>query len=85
MGVSGDKETIEKKGKIVMNENERVAMIEHCRWSDEVICPCPWVLEVAWLKTKNIHYVAHDDLPYGSVGENDIYKEIKDAGMFKAT
>ena len=68
-----------------MNENERVAMIEHCRWSDEVICPCPWVLEVAWLKTKNIHYVAHDDLPYGSVGENDIYKEIKDAGMFKAT
>lgn len=68
VGVSGDKETIEKKGKIVMNEKERCEILEHCKWVDEVLCPCPWVLDVNFLKEKGIHYVAHDDLPYGSVG-----------------
>jgi choline-phosphate cytidylyltransferase len=85
VGVSGDKETIEKKGKIVMNQDERVEIIKHCKWVDEVICPCPWVLDVSFLKKNNIDYVAHDDLPYGSVGQKDIYAEIKAAGMFKAT
>jgi choline-phosphate cytidylyltransferase len=85
VGVSGDKETTEKKGKIVMNETERCEILEHCKWVDEIICPCPWVLDVDFLKKKNIHYVAHDDLPYGSVGQSDIYYEIKKAGMFRAT
>ena len=68
VGVSGDQETIEKKGKIVMNEVERTEIIKHCKWVDEVLCPCPWVLTVGFLKEKGIHYVAHDDLPYGSAG-----------------
>lgn len=85
VGVSGDKETIEKKGKIVMNERERSEILLHCRWVDEVICPCPWIITLDFLKKHNIHYVAHDDIPYGSVGVEDIYKEIKEAGKFKAT
>ena len=85
VGVSPDQETIEKKGKIVMNEFERVEVIKHCKWVDEVICPCPWVLKIDWLKSHNIHYVAHDDLPYISVGLGDIYFDIKKAGMFRAT
>jgi choline-phosphate cytidylyltransferase len=85
VGVSGDKETIEKKGKIVMNEKERCEILEHCKWVDEVICPCPWIINVDFCKKNNIHYVAHDDLPYGSVGQEDIYAEIKRQGMFKAT
>ena len=44
VGVSADQETIEKKGKIVMNEIERVEVIKHCKWVDEVMCPCPWVI-----------------------------------------
>jgi len=57
----------------------------HCKWVDEVIMPCPWVIGIPFLLKHNIHYVAHDDLPYGSVGQDDIYAEIKRAGMFKAT
>ena len=38
-----------------------------------------------FLKSKNIHYVAHDDLPYGSVGQSDIYYDVKKQGMFRAT
>ena len=68
VGVSGDEETIRKKGKIVMTEKERCDILIHCRWVDEIICPCPWVLDVEYLEEKNIDYVAHDDLPYGSVG-----------------
>ena len=85
VGVSGDKETIEKKGKIVMNEKERCEILEHCKWVDEVLCPCPWILTVPFLKEKGIHYVAHDDLPYGSVGQQDIYFEVKKNLMFRAT
>jgi choline-phosphate cytidylyltransferase len=57
----------------------------HCKWVDEVIMPCPWVLTLDFLDKHNIDYVAHDDIPYGSAGQDDIYKAIKDAGRFKAT
>jgi len=32
-----------------------------------------------------IDFVAHDDLPYGAAGSEDIYKPLKDKGMFCAT
>lgn len=85
VGVSGDEETIQKKGKIVMNEHERTEILKHCKWVDEVICPCPWVITLGFLEKNDIHYVAHDDAPYGSAGQDDIYKAIKEAGKFKAT
>ena len=85
MGVSGDEETIAKKGKIVMNQKERCDILEHCRWVDEIICPCPWVITLDFLEKHDIDYVAHDDAPYGSVGANDIYAEIKKAGKFMPT
>ena len=85
MGVSGDEETIRKKGKIVFTEDERSSILLHCKWVDDLIMPCPWVIDIPFLLKHNIHYVAHDDLPYGSVGQEDIYAEIKRAGMFKAT
>lgn len=77
VGVSGDKETIEKKGKIVMDENERSEILKHCKWVDEVIMPCPWVITVDFLRKHNIHYVAHDAIPYTGEGQEDIYTEVK--------
>ncbi len=77
VGVSGDKETIEKKGKIVMNEIERSEILMHCKWVDEVIMPCPWVLTVDFLRKHGIHYVAHDAIPYTGEGVEDIYSEVK--------
>ena len=68
VGVSGDEETIRKKGKIVMSQQERCDILRHCKWVDEIICPCPWVISLDFLNKNNIDYVAHDDLPYGSVG-----------------
>ena len=85
VGVSGEKETIEKKGKIVMNEIERSEILMHCKWVDEVIMPCPWIVTVDFLRKHNIHYVAHDAIPYTGEGVEDIYSEVKRLGMFKET
>jgi len=68
-----------------MTEKERCDILRHCKWVDDVICPCPWVLTVDFLKENGIHYVAHDDLPYGSVGQSDIYYDVKKELMFRAT
>lgn len=68
-----------------MNEKERVDIIKHCKWVDEVICPCPWIITLDFLEEHNIDFVAHDDAPYGSAGQDDIYKDIKKAGKFAAT
>lgn len=84
-GVSGDEETIRFKGKVVMNEFERTRSVEWCKFVDEVICPGPWVLSLEFLEEHDIDFVAHDDLPYGSNGSDDIYAKIKEAGRFKAT
>uniref|UniRef100_A0A8C7AMC9 choline-phosphate cytidylyltransferase n=1 Tax=Neovison vison TaxID=452646 RepID=A0A8C7AMC9_NEOVI len=32
-----------------------------------------------------IDFVAHDDIPYSSAGSDDVYKHIKEAGMFAPT
>lgn len=85
VGVSGDEETIRNKGKIVFNQQERVEIIKHCKWVDEIICPCPWVIDLDFIRKHRIHYVAHDDAPYPSATGEDAYGHLKKAGLFKAT
>jgi len=85
VGVAGDAETIKHKGVVVMNEKERALCVKHCKWADEVICPCPWIITQEFMDKHRIDYVAHDDIPYGSVGEDDIYTFVKKQGKFLAT
>ncbi|XP_078523121.1 choline-phosphate cytidylyltransferase A-like [Lissotriton helveticus] len=37
------------------------------------------------LSRLQIDFVAHDDIPYSSAGSDDVYKHIKEAGMFAPT
>jgi len=85
VGVSGDEETIRLKGQTVMNEQERTESIEFCRYVDEVICPCPWIITQPFIDEQNIDYVAHDGLPYISDNKPDIYDFVKKQGRFIAT
>ena len=55
--------------------------VRHCRYVDEVVADAPWTLDDDFLTSHKIDFVAHDDLPYGAGGEEDIYKWIKDKGM----
>ncbi|GAB7356327.1 hypothetical protein MBLNU459_g7120t1 [Dothideomycetes sp. NU459] len=85
VGVTGDKETHRRKGLTVLSGKERAETVRHCKWVDEVIEDCPWIVDVEFLEKHEIDYVAHDDIPYGADEGDDIYKPVKEKGMFLVT
>ncbi|KAF3008055.1 hypothetical protein E8E14_006709 [Neopestalotiopsis sp. 37M] len=85
VGVTGDEETHRRKGLTVLSGMERAETVRHCKWVDEVIENCPWVVTPEFLEEHKIDYVAHDDIPYGADEGDDIYKPIKEAGKFLVT
>ncbi|KAH8859426.1 Choline-phosphate cytidylyltransferase A [Schistosoma japonicum] len=85
VGVSNDADVHNYKGRTVMNEKERYEAIRHCRYVDEVINDAPWSITDDFLQKHKIDFVAHDDIPYASPDSEDVYKPLKDAGMFLTT
>ncbi|KAJ5353349.1 hypothetical protein N7452_002323 [Penicillium brevicompactum] len=85
VGVTGDEETHLRKGLTVLSGAERAETIRHCKWVDEVIPCCPWIVTPEFLSEHQIDYVAHDDLPYGAAEGDDIYAPIKQQGKFLVT
>ncbi|XP_030630303.1 choline-phosphate cytidylyltransferase A isoform X2 [Chanos chanos] len=85
VGVCSDELTHKFKGFTVMNEDERYDAVSHCRYVDEVVRNAPWTLTPEFLAKHRIDFVAHDDIPYSSAGSDDVYKHIKEAGMFAPT
>jgi cytidyltransferase-like protein len=77
VGVCNDDLTHSKKGKTVMDEAERYESVRHCRYVDEVVTDAPWVLDDEFLTQNKIDFVAHDEIPYGAEGSDDIYQHIK--------
>jgi choline-phosphate cytidylyltransferase len=85
VGVTGDTETHKRKGLTVLSARERAESVRHCKWVDEVVEDCPWIVTTDFLEKHAIDYVAHDDLPYGADEGDDIYGPIKERGMFLVT
>ncbi|XP_059358401.1 choline-phosphate cytidylyltransferase A [Carassius carassius] len=85
VGVCSDDLTHKLKGFTVMNEDERYDAVSHCRYVDEVVRNAPWTLTPEFLTKHRIDFVAHDDIPYSSADSDDVYKDIKEAGMFAPT
>ncbi|KAL8711323.1 MAG: hypothetical protein Q9220_004220 [cf. Caloplaca sp. 1 TL-2023] len=85
VGVTGDSETHKRKGLTVLTGAERTETVRHCKWVDEVIPNCPWIVTPDFLEEHKIDYVAHDDLPYGADEGDDIYAPIKKQGKFLVT
>nr|XP_054771428.1 choline-phosphate cytidylyltransferase A-like isoform X1 [Lytechinus pictus] len=85
VGVCNDELTHRNKGNTVMNEWERYEAVRHNRYVDEIIRDAPWTLTADFLEKHKIDFVAHDDVPYGASGTEDVYKDIKAAGKFVAT
>ncbi|CAD1811524.1 Cytidylyltransferase family protein [Candida parapsilosis] len=84
-GIPSDVETHKRKGLTVLTDKQRCETLKQCKWVDEVIPNAPWCVTPQFLKEHKIDYVAHDDLPYASTDSDDIYKPIKEAGMFLTT
>lgn len=85
VSVCNDDLTHTKKGRTVMNENERYEAVRNCRYVDEVVRDAPWQVDEEYMKKHKIDFIAHDDIPYGSDDSNDIYALWKAKGMFVAT
>ena len=85
VGVTGDAETHKRKGLTVLTGAERAETVRHCKWVDEVLPNCPWIVTPEFLAEHKIDYVAHDDLPYGADEGDDIYAPIKKEGKFLVT
>ncbi|KAL1891561.1 choline-phosphate cytidylyltransferase [Ceratocystis pirilliformis] len=85
VGVTGDEETHKRKGLTVLSGRERAETVRHCRWVDDVVENCPWIVTPEFLEEHKIDYVAHDDIPYGADEGDDIYRPIKEAGKFLVT
>ncbi|OBT50087.1 hypothetical protein VE04_08969, partial [Pseudogymnoascus sp. 24MN13] len=75
----------ERKGLTVLSGQERAETVRHCKWVDEVIDNCPWIVTPAFLEEHQIDYVAHDDLPYGADEGDDIDMPIEEASEFFVT
>ncbi|KAK3316692.1 hypothetical protein B0H66DRAFT_604967 [Apodospora peruviana] len=85
VGVTGDEDTHKRKGLTVLSGKERAETVRHCKWVDEVVENCPWIVTPEFLESHQIDYVAHDDIPYGADEGDDIYAPIKAAGKFLVT
>ncbi|KAH8378660.1 hypothetical protein KR009_000534 [Drosophila setifemur] len=85
VGVCNDELTLRMKGRTVMNGYERYEAVRHCRYVDEIVPNAPWSLSDEFLSEHKIDFVAHDDIPYGAGGVNDIYAPLKARGMFVVT
>ncbi|XP_068220503.1 choline-phosphate cytidylyltransferase A-like isoform X3 [Palaemon carinicauda] len=85
VGVCSDALTHSRKGRTVMSEDERYEAVRHCRYVDEVVPDAPWTLEDEFLDYHKIDFVAHDDIPYTTGSETDVYAHIKARGMFVVT
>ena len=85
VGCCNDALTHERKGETVMDEDERYEAIRHCRYVDEVVRDAPWQVTDEYLTKHKIDFVAHDELPYTTGSAEDVYKDLKDKGMFVAT
>lgn len=85
VGVVNDELTNRYKGPTVVPEAWRYDRVRHCRYVDEVIRDAPWVIDQDFLIKNKIDFVAHDDIPYKFEGQEDVYKHIKELGMFVTT
>ncbi|XP_050433276.1 choline-phosphate cytidylyltransferase A-like isoform X2 [Adelges cooleyi] len=85
VGVCSDRVTNARKGKTVMNDEERYEALRHCRYVDEVLKDAPWEIEDQFLTDNKIDFVAHDDIPYINEEGEDVYRKLKEKDMFVGT
>lgn len=86
VGVNSDRSITECKGAPLMNDEERLAMVQSCKFVDQVIQDCPYVMNQEYLewvvKEHKIDYVVHGDDPC-IVDGKDVYATAKEAGRFQ--
>lgn len=88
VGVANDAECRRFKRPPVLTNQERVELIRHMRYVDEVVPNSSWSTTPEFCRERKIDFIAHDAQPYGPGSANnagDVYGWAKTANMFLAT
>jgi len=87
VGVNSDESIIQCKGPPLMNDQERLTMVQGCKFVDEVVPGCPYVMNEAYLnyviQKYKVDYVIHGDDPC-IVDGKDVYEAAKKAGKYQS-
>jgi len=87
VGVNDDASIKACKGTApVLDDDERLGAVKGCRWVDEIVPHCPYVMSPEYLsyvvEKYKIDYVVHGDDPC-IVDGKDVYQDAKDRGMYR--
>lgn len=86
VGVNSDKSITSCKGKPLMDDGERMTMVSACKFVDQIVPECPYIMNKEYLdhviEKYNIDYVVHGDDPCFVDGK-DVYEAAKAAGKFR--
>lgn len=86
VGVNSDSSISQCKGAPLMNDDERLTMVSACKFVDEVVPDCPYIMNREYLEwvieEYQIDYVVHGSDPC-IVDGKDVYATAKDAGKYK--
>jgi ethanolamine-phosphate cytidylyltransferase len=86
VGVNSDESITACKGAPLMNDEERLTMVSACKFVDEVVPNCPYVMSKEYLdyviEKYDVDYVVHGDDPC-IVDGRDVYAEAKLSGKFR--
>jgi len=88
VGVNDDASIKQCKGTApVLNDDERIGAVSGCRWVDEIVPHCPYVMSAEYLsmviEKYKIDYVVHGDDPC-IVDGKDVYQDAKDRGLYRS-
>lgn len=86
VGVNSDESITKCKGKPLMDDKERMTMVSSCKFVDEVLPDCPYIMNREYIDfvidKYKIDYVVHGDDPC-IVDGKDVYEVAKAIGKFK--
>jgi len=86
VGVNSDESITECKGPPLMNDEDRMTMVQSCKFVDQVIPNCPYIMNQEYLdwvvREHKIDFVVHGDDPC-IVDGKDVYATAKESGKFR--
>ena len=87
VGVNSDESIMQCKGAPLLNDEERLTMVKGCKFVDEVIPECPYIMNKEYLdyvfEEHKIDYVIHGDDPC-IVDGKDVYAAAKASKRFQS-
>lgn len=86
VGVNSDESIAKCKGAPLMDDDERLTMVQACKFVDEVVPDCPYIMSKEYLdyvfEKYKIDFVVHGDDPC-IVNGKDVYATAKESGKFR--